>query len=394
MITACDISVVIPVYGVERWVEACLRSVLVQRGVSVECIVVDDCSVDSSMEVVAQVLGCFLPGPISDSSLPSLSSSLFSSSEVCSVDVTDNVTVKCVRMEQNSGLSAARNRGVACATGKYVFFLDSDDKLVDDGVLARMFAAAFSARVSAFPSSSSSSSSEIWVDWVQGNFLRVPFSEDGSSSSSASWSSSYHDSACQFLSRDKIVERFAKLNFTNATNKLIRLGFIRQFELEFCPGLIYEDSLWCMQAYCHVQSIATLEGDTYYHNIRDNSIMRSDYSQRKADSMLYIVEQLQQLRDCKSESVLCRDLNLEHTVAFDTLFLVKSLWMSSLPRVYARGVLCSLEGAGVFDCKVNRGVLPWFTRVLSGCFSMPTSWLRLWWIEVVVWMYKKYKGWK
>lgn len=85
------VSVVIPAYNAARYLPDALQSALTQEGVEVECIVVDDGSTDDTAEVVAQYPG-----------------------------------VRYHRQD-NAGVSAARNRGVALASAPLVAFLDADD---------------------------------------------------------------------------------------------------------------------------------------------------------------------------------------------------------------------------------------------------------------------------
>lgn len=89
------ISIIIPVYGVETFIEKCITSVIKQTFSEFEVIVVDDGSLDKSISIAKNV---------------------------CNEDPRFKF------VEQvNSGLSAARNFGLSFATGAYVIFLDSDD---------------------------------------------------------------------------------------------------------------------------------------------------------------------------------------------------------------------------------------------------------------------------
>lgn len=89
------VSVIVGVYNAERYIDACIRSVLHQTYKQFELIVVDDASTDGSMAVVEQ----------------------FSDSRI-----------RVVRLATNSGgPSIPRNRGVAVARGRYFAFLDADD---------------------------------------------------------------------------------------------------------------------------------------------------------------------------------------------------------------------------------------------------------------------------
>lgn len=94
------VSVVVPVYGVERFVERCVESLMQQTLRDVEFIFVDDCTPDKSMEIVHGVIARY-PGK----------------------------EVKFLRHDRNRGLPAARNTGMSVAKGEYIYHCDSDDFL-------------------------------------------------------------------------------------------------------------------------------------------------------------------------------------------------------------------------------------------------------------------------
>ena len=89
------ISVIIPVYNVEEYLERCIDSVIAQSYRDIEIILVDDGSVDSS-------------------------------GIICDKYKEKDNRIKVVH-QKNSGMSGARNTGLEYACGEYVYFLDSDD---------------------------------------------------------------------------------------------------------------------------------------------------------------------------------------------------------------------------------------------------------------------------
>lgn len=98
-----NVSVIIPVYGVEKYVECCIKSVLgqtMQDGV--EVIIVNDCTPDRSMEKITELLRCYK-------------------------ERMGKMVVRIVNHDTNRGLAAARNTGVSQATGDYIIHCDSDD---------------------------------------------------------------------------------------------------------------------------------------------------------------------------------------------------------------------------------------------------------------------------
>ena len=96
------LSVIIPVYNTEKYIEKCLNSIANQTMKDLEIIIVNDGSKDKSEEVINQW-----------------------------IESNKNIDAKYFKKE-NGGLSDARNFGVKKATGKYISFVDSDDYLEED----------------------------------------------------------------------------------------------------------------------------------------------------------------------------------------------------------------------------------------------------------------------
>lgn len=95
------VSVIVPVYNVERWLDRCVQSLVHQTLADIEIILVDDKSPDNC---------------------PNL----------CDEYVKMDKRIKVVHREENGGLGYTRNSGLEIATGKYVAFVDSDDYIDSD----------------------------------------------------------------------------------------------------------------------------------------------------------------------------------------------------------------------------------------------------------------------
>ena len=98
------VSILIPIYNVKDFLEECFSSVLSQCNAEVEIIALDDQSTDGSYECLKAIAA------------------------------KAAYSIKILQHAHNRGLSAARNSLVAAATGEYVWFLDSDDVLVDGAI--------------------------------------------------------------------------------------------------------------------------------------------------------------------------------------------------------------------------------------------------------------------
>lgn len=90
------ISIIIPCYGVEKYLDRCMESVICQSLKDIEIILVDDCSPDH---------------------VP----------QICDKWAEKDHRIKVIHKEKNEGLGFARNTGLDIATGEYVAFIDSDD---------------------------------------------------------------------------------------------------------------------------------------------------------------------------------------------------------------------------------------------------------------------------
>ena len=94
------ISIIVPVYNVEKYLEKCLKSIISQTYKNLEIIVVNDGSIDNSLEI-------------------------------CKKFEKIDKRIKVIDKE-NGGLSDARNAGLKIATGDYIGFVDSDDYISED----------------------------------------------------------------------------------------------------------------------------------------------------------------------------------------------------------------------------------------------------------------------
>lgn len=100
------ISVIIPVYNVEKYLRECLDSVITQSVPEKEVLLIDDGSTDSS-------------------------------SEICEEYATRYPYIRVIHKE-NGGLSSARNKGIEEASGEWIIFLDSDDVWADKDCLSKL----------------------------------------------------------------------------------------------------------------------------------------------------------------------------------------------------------------------------------------------------------------
>ena len=109
------LSVVIPIWGVEKYIEKCARSLFKSTQRDIEFIFIDDCTPDKSMEILSQVI-----------------------EENRHIITKMNWVVRTERMPTNSGLPAVRRHGTQLATGDYIIHCDSDDS-VDKEMYSKLY---------------------------------------------------------------------------------------------------------------------------------------------------------------------------------------------------------------------------------------------------------------
>ena len=211
--TNYDISVIIPIYNVENYLRPCLDSLMRQGDVSLQVIMIDDGSTDSSGRIADEYAA-------------------MNDSFIC-------------RHIENGGQGNARNIGVTLADGKYIVFLDSDD-IVPDNSYYKMF------RIAERDGS----------DITLCNMARF--------NSRKIYRSRLHEKVFAHLgSKAHITTDHSLLYDTCSPNKLIK----RSFYLEngfMCPsGYYYEDIPFCIQMHLAAGSVSVLHEIGYLWRERE-----------------------------------------------------------------------------------------------------------------------------
>lgn len=218
----CQISVIIPVYNVCQYLEECIYSVINQRFKDIEILLVDDGSTDGS-------------------------------DKIC-----DDLAIKDSRIyvihKKNGGLSDARNVGISLATGKYLYFLDSDDVLDEDALLI-LFKACESTKADVAMSTSKSFVKKIKKSRKK-NYTK------------------------EILSKEEAIRRmlFHLGVGHEAWGKLYK-SELWQNEV-FPKGQLYEDYAVIYDIIAKCNLVVIINRDLHYYRIRNGSIMRRQIKQK------------------------------------------------------------------------------------------------------------------
>lgn len=215
------VSIILPVYNVEEYIEGCIKSIIQQDccGVLVECIIINDCSTDNSMGIVYSIIDNY----------------------------HGDINFLLIDHIKNLGLSEARNTGINKASGDYILFVDSDDWLPDNSI------SVFIKVLSNNPD----------IDMISGNSYRTREKR----------------TLIQDMSDIEFVNnyQFRKLLFNHhnvtcsAWNKLIRKDIV--IKHKFHEGIIFEDALWIYFLLMDISEIIIIPNVTYiYENDHPSSI--------------------------------------------------------------------------------------------------------------------------
>lgn len=238
MSSCIDVSIIIPVYKVEEYIESCLQSVVEQTaGCRMECIIVDDRGNDKSIEIAQNFVDKY----------------------------SGSIEFKILKREKNGGPSATRNTGLREAKGRYIFFLDSDDILTSD-CIKKLYVL-----TEKYPG----------VEMVTGDFQTFPEKGGFREISLEGKEFPEYSEDLKWI-RVIFLENFPVVVW----NKLILRDFIENNELYFMEGIIHEDNHWMVRAYHAIRTIAFTRDITYLYRMHAGSIMHQpNYFDRKVDNI-------------------------------------------------------------------------------------------------------------
>lgn len=216
-----NITIVIPVYNVEKYIRRCLESVISQENINytIECAIVDDCSPDNSMSIVHDIIDRY----------------------------KGNILFSTFRHEQNKGLSEARNTGIRHASGEYVLFLDSDDYLIPNSIAYML----------------NSSKDYPPVDIIIGNVYEHKYKKNQYDYKNPVFISGGYEARHWLLTHEFAVSSW---------NRIFKRNFLVNNNFYFEPGILHEDIPWSYKVYTKIQNILLLPKVTYSYWFNQNSI--------------------------------------------------------------------------------------------------------------------------
>lgn len=246
------ISIIVPTYNVEKYIRTCIESILAQTYRNIEVIIVNDGSTDQSLAVISDL--------------------------ICS-----HHNIKVIN-QKNQGLSVARNTGIDAATGKYIAFVDPDDKIKPD-----------------FVSSLYQIADKTGADIVRGSF------RDFNGNIPKGWVPDFNVPTNYGTI---VLDQFLSSNISFVVwSSIYRLDFINSNHIRFTPGILFEDADFTIRAYMLAKLVATSPEPNYAYRInRPGSILTTKTTknaQKMSLSEEKIISQFISMLKHEKSDVLC-----------------------------------------------------------------------------------------
>ena len=222
----CKISIIIPVYNVENYLDDCLQSVLAQDFEDMEILCVEDGSTDSSPKILERY-------------------------------AAREKRLKIISYGKNMGLGYARNRAMEQAHGEYLYFLDSDD-MIPPGKLACIYKIA----------------SVEHLDVLHYD-MQVCYEEGTDSNSHLHIRERNLKAYTDVCSGQQLAYRMmmdGEEIFTSACVALWRRLYLEKYHLRFHEGVLHEDVAFSLLAFLLAQRIHMIPERCYIYRRRSNSI--------------------------------------------------------------------------------------------------------------------------
>lgn len=241
------LSIIVPVYNVEKYLPKCLESLIKQTLKDIEIICVNDGSMDNSLAILKEF-----------------------ASKDSRIRIIDN---------QHQGVAKTRNTGIEQSTGEYIGFVDSDD-YIDIDFFEKLY------------NSATKSNSDIAIASIlkHKNFFNI-------------YNAKYTKEETAITIQDKIkLCEDKKHFFFYAWNKIYHSGFIKENNIKFSEGQIYEDVMFAIKALYYSNKIISVYGTKYHYIEHENSLTKSkDKTGEKEHDLIKAYSELQEF--CNSKNI-------------------------------------------------------------------------------------------
>lgn len=236
------VTISIPIFKCEKFIIRCLESVKNQTYKNLEIVLVNDCTPDDSMLLVKNF-----------------------------IDANPDLTIKIIEHQENSGLSVVRNNGIKASTGKYLFFLDSDDEITIDCIELLVKKA---------------EKTDAQIIIAQNRWINTFDNTTKDFGFPTITEKKYYDNNLEIFSV------YSKGGFPSSSwNKLFKRDFIVDNQIYFVPGLFAQDELWFFHLLLKTDTLAIIDDITYLYYLHGESVI-FNRKKKNFENYLTILEYL------------------------------------------------------------------------------------------------------
>lgn len=274
------VSVIVPIYKVEKFIERCVCSLMEQTLQEVEYIFVDDATPDKSIEVLKKCLALY-----------------------------SNRKVVVLHHSQNQGLPAARNTGLAAATGEYIFHCDSDD-FVEADMLEKLYQKAKETKADM-----------VWCDW----YLSFEKSER------------YMKQPEYTSAKEALKGVLCGAMKYNVWNKLVKRSLYTDNQILFPVGHGMGEDMTMIRLFACAQKVAYVP-QAFYHYVKQNGeAFTNTFSKRHLRDIKYNVDETASFLQSKVGSELNSylswfKLNVKYPFIISDQWDMYQLWSEWYPE--------------------------------------------------------------
>ncbi|MGL5150608.1 MAG: glycosyltransferase [Clostridium sp.] len=237
-----ELSIVVPIYNVEKYLKDCLESLFLIKNIKKEIILVNDGSTDGSLKIAEEYKKNY-----------------------------PNETI--VINKENRGLSSARNAGLEIAKGKYISFIDSDD-FIDSVKYEQFFNIGKKLELDIIVGTA--------IKYKDGNLEKFYRSEEIINS--------------EILTGNEFLELSFKTNCyrMEVWDDIYLTSLLKKNNIRFKEGLLHEDELFTPIVFSKAKKVKLVDKYFYYYRQREGSIMHTR-GIKNILAYIYIVKELSKL---------------------------------------------------------------------------------------------------
>ena len=248
------VSIIVPSFNVERYIEECIDSLLNQSYKNIEIIVLDDASTDATLYLLKQYEG----------------------------------RIQIIENDTNQGQGARRNQGVKLATGKYIYFVDSDDWIEPETIKEAV-----------------DQLEKTGADLVRFNG-QVFYEGDAALVKEGRYDFSSQLDHRKVYDQDDALQKNRQTYSASPCLYLVKKSLIDEHDLKFLEGVLHEDEYFTTKLFTLTQTMTYLNKTFYHRRYRVASTMTENTNLHKVRSFESYLEVFNALETFYSSGYLTK----------------------------------------------------------------------------------------